>query len=387
VRLFNGARQPAQIFAPAFLAQIPAAQVNAIAQQLGAQFGRATGVDRLVTHSPVTGTVYVAFERGMVRLDMALEPVAPHRITGLQVVGTELVGDTLDKVMEELRALPGEVGFASQALGTPAASVATGVNSGGPLAIGSAFKLFILAELSRQIAVGERKWPDAVPLTHRSLPSGLLQDWPQGSPVTLYSLAALMISRSDNSAADTLLHLLGREKVEAMMSLAGVAAPERNRPFLSTMEAFALKGGSDDSLRQTWIAGDEAARREVLGRLTLVKVDPAKFGGAPNSIDTIEWFASADDLIRLMDWLRLNGGRETLDILAINPGIGEAAADRHAYLGFKGGSEPGVINLTFLVRTKAGAWHAVSGSWNNKAAPLDEARFVALMTRAVALLR
>ena len=57
------------------------------------------------------------------------------------------------------------------------------------------------------------------------------------------------------------------------------------------------------------------------------------------------------------------------------------------YVGFKGGSEPGVINLTWLVRSRAGAWHAVTGSWNDPQAPVDEARFAALMQRSLQLVR
>ena len=32
-----------------------------------------------------------------------------------------------------------------------------------------------------------------------------------------------------------------------------------------------------------------------------------------------------------------------------------------------------MLNLTWLVRNRAGAWHVVTGSWNNPAAPLEEA--------------
>jgi hypothetical protein len=88
-----------------------------------------------------------------------------------------------------------------------------------------------------------------------------------------------------------------------------------------------------------------------------------------------------------MDWLRLNGGKEAIDILAINPGIGSAAASNVAYLGYKGGSETGVMNMTFLVRGKSGQWYAVSGGWNDARAAVDENRFVGLMRRAVSLLR
>jgi hypothetical protein len=124
------------------------------------------------------------------------------------------------------------------------------------------FKLFILAELDRQVRAGERRWSDVAPLSRKSLPSGMLQDWPEGAPLTLHSLAALMISQSDNSASDTLLHLLGREKVEALLPALGLRNPAANRPFLSTLEAFALKG-DDDVLTRRWLATDEAGRRKL----------------------------------------------------------------------------------------------------------------------------
>ena len=55
------------------------------------------------------------------------------------------------------------------------------------------------------------------------------------------------------------------------------------------------------------------------------------------------------------------------------------------YLGYKGGSEPGVIQMTFLLRRKTGEWRAVAASWTNPAAAIDEGRFVALVARLVAL--
>ena len=36
-----------------------------------------------------------------------------------------------------------------------------------------------------------------------------------------------------------------------------------------------------------------------------------------------------------------------LDVLAINPGIADATG-AFAYIGYKGGSEPGVLNLTYV---------------------------------------
>ena len=67
-------------------------------------------------------------------------------------------------------------------------------------------------------------------------------------------------------------------------------------------------------------------------------------------------------------------------------GIAPADAKRWRYLGYKGGSEPGVIAMNFLAQARDGDWYVLSASWNNPAARVDEPRFVALMTRALNLL-
>src|SRR6185436_600599 len=87
------------------------------------------------------------------------------------------------------------------------------------LAIGSAFKLYVLGALARDVAEGKRHFDDTLRLEQRwmSMPSGKLQKWPVGTPLTLASAAALMISESDNTATDHLLFTLGRERVEAML--------------------------------------------------------------------------------------------------------------------------------------------------------------------------
>jgi beta-lactamase class A len=389
VRVLNGALVPERVFAPQFLAGIPPAQVAAIAAQLKSSYGSARQVERLEASSPTAGTVFVRFERAVVRLQMAVGPQPPHWVEGLLVAGAESSAADVAAVFGQMVALPGEVSLAAARLEDSGPAVFLTEKADRPLAIGSAFKLFVLAELVRAVKAGERRWTDVVPLGAPSLPSGLLQDWPKGSPITLHSLAALMISRSDNSATDTLLGTLGRDKVERLLPELGVRAPERNRPFLSTRDAFALKLGDRDLLAR-WKAADEAGRRVLLPELDRVdawKLDPSRSGGRPADIATVEWFASPADLVRTLDWLRQSGDRTALDLLAINPGLGPAAAKEFAYFGFKGGSEPGVLNLSFLLKARSGRWIAVSATWNNRMAALDEPRFVALMSRLVTLLK
>ena len=388
LRLFRGEGDPATMFTPEFLRAVPAAQLQAITAGLAAQHGRTLSVAGIEPRSATAGMVRLDMERAVVRLNVTLESAAPQRIIGLLVVGVDVKGDTLEALLGEFRALPGQSSLAVARLGDAPAFLARH-DSARPMAVGSAFKLFILAELDRQIRAGQRRWSDVVPIDRHS-PSGPLQQWPAGAPVTLHTLASLMISQSDNTATDILLHIAGREAVERIMPQLGMAAPERNRPFLSTLEAFVLKS-APDARRQAWIGGNEATRRRILAtdlaRIGISDIDAARIGTAPASIDTIEWFASADDLVRTMDWLRRNGSAETQQIMAINAGIPRAAAEEFAYLGYKGGSEPGVINMTFLVRNRAGAWHVVAGSWNNVEAAVDNNRFAALMQRALQLVR
>jgi len=388
VALLRGEGDPAEMFTSAFLAQVPAAQLRTISQQLVSQYGAVRGLERLDAASPQAGVMHVTLERATLHIQIIVEPQAPNRIGGLLVTGADMRGDSLTVIVDEIRGLPGRTAFTVARLGDAAPAVLASLEPDRPMAIGSAFKLFVLAELSRQIAAGERRWSDVVPIDRRSIPSGNLQNWPQGSPVTLHTLASLMISVSDNTATDVLLHTLGRDKVERMMTTIGIADAGRNRPLLSTLEVAAIKTLPAPALN-LWRQADEAGRRRLLAdhaQTDASRIDIARFSGNPLNLD-IEWFASPSDMVRVMDWLRRNGGETALAILAINPGVGPQLRGALAYVGYKGGSEPGVLNLTWLVRNRAGAWQVVTGSWNNPDAPLEEQRFIGLLARAVQSVR
>lgn len=391
VRVIRGDGDPATFFSPTFLAQVPAEQIRTISAQLVTGNGAIRGIERIDRDGPHSGTVLVGFERMVVRMRLAVDANAPHLVTQLLITGSEpRGGDSAEAIITELRALPGQANFQIARLSDSGATSIAAYQADRPLAIGSTFKLIILAELSRQVRAGERRWQDVVPLDRHSLPSGLMQDWPLGSPVTLHTAASLMISRSDNTATDLLLRVVGREKVEAMMARMGLAYAARNRPFLSTLELFQLKADAP-AARTQWIAANEAARRRILteryGQGGVALDFTRLFANGPVAPDTIEWFASPEDLVKVMNWLRREGDDTARAIMAINPGLGAEAARPFAYMGFKGGSEPGVINLTFLIRTNAGVWHVVTAGWNNPAAAVDEAKFVGLISRAVGLLR
>ena len=260
-------------------------------------------------------------------------------------------------------------------------------NEAALMPLGSTFKLYVLATLARDVAQGRRAWDDVVPLEQRSYPSGILQDWPQGSPVTLHTLATLMISISDNTATDALIAVLGRDNVYATMSDSGHDDPRANDPFLTTRELFMLKGGPQP-LRTAYQSGDRDERARILAGLSSVTVDDEAieraFAGAPVAPE-IEWFASARDIADLFVFMRATADLQAFEIMSINPGLPDAIDDRWAYAGYKGGSEPGVLHLAWLLTDEAGRGHVLALGWSDPDAPLDESRLDAIARRILAL--
>ena len=109
----------------------------------------------------------------------------------------------------------------------------------------------------------------------------------------------------------------------------------------------------------------------------------AAFAEGPRAID-VEWFASAEDIARIFARIQALPDRTALDILAINPSLGDAGT-RWTYAGYKGGSEPGVLNLSWLLQDKAGAWHVLSMGWNNARATVDQQTFALIGQRLLGL--
>ncbi len=388
VTYFEGGLREEELFAPSFLAALPAPRMAATRDGLRSQYGAAEGVVSIDAPNNRSAYIVYQFANARVRAQISIEPQSPHRIVGLLFTGAEMAGDSLDEVITAIDGLPGDTSFTVARLDGPNPELIATHNSDAQFAIGSTHKLYILAALIRSINNGERQWNDVVPLTHRSLPSGTLHNWPAGSPMTIHTLAGLMISISDNSATDTLLHLVGRDRVHAMMVEIGHADAGSNDPFLSTLDLFRLKMSPNGDLRDQWLAGDTDARRALLPMLDRVpreSLDVSRLQGAPNLIREIEWFASGRDLANLGAWLFDNADETALELLEINPVAGDVTR-RWAYLGYKGGSEPGVLNHSFLGRTQNGETYLVSGSWNDAEAELDETALRAIMIRALSVL-
>lgn len=374
-------------FAPSFKEQVTKDQFDAITPQLVAQYGAIGAVEKVTPTSPHEATVLLGFERGVATIQLTIDPAPPHAVTGLLISRMEPRDDSAAKVEAEFKALPGKTAFGVYALGqTPTPRFEHG--GGEAMPIGSAFKLWVLAEAAQQVVTGQRRWSDVVRIdAERSLPSGVTQTWPKDAPVTLQTLATLMISISDNTATDTLMRTLGRDRVDAMVARAGGRDPGATLPVLTTMEAFRLKSPANAELARQWKAAGPEGRRMLLkdhqARLAATKVDAGLFGETPLALD-VEWFASPRDQAALLDWLRTQGGDTALQVMAANPGTPSAAL--FDYTGFKGGSEPGVIYGSWLLKTKKGNWYAVTGGWTRTDAGVQLPVFMNLMNRLIAQL-
>ena len=350
-RLFTTDPITAEWFAPTFLAQVPVSQIQQIIASLSKELGQYRGVE-------TEGEQYrIVFERGTIPTKIALNEQG--QISGLLFQSPRLKGMSLEDSVAAFQALPGQVSLLVLEGETERAAL----NANQPLAVGSTFKLAVLIALRQQIQAGQHTWSEVVSLQsdRKSLPSGFLHTWAEGSLLTVESLAALMISQSDNTATDHLIHLVGREAIEQISP--------RNRPFLMTREAFILKSHNNGELRQQYQSGDTARRRQLL---SVVAQKPlpgvSEFEAGPIGPE-IEWFFTTQELCQLMATVK------DLPLMRINPGV--ATAQDWKQVAFKGGSEPGVLNLTTWLQAKNGRQYCVSATWNDKKT-LDEAHFFTL---------
>ncbi|MBO2521973.1 MAG: serine hydrolase [Firmicutes bacterium] len=350
-RLMTEEIQPAW-FAPAFLSQVPVAQVEAIVAQLTSLLGEYEGIVQ------ENGQFLIVFSEGAVPAEIALD--GQGRIQGLFFHPPRPQMSGLEDAVAQLAQLPGT----THLLVISDDGILAAHQPERRLAVGSAFKLAVLAALRDQINAGERSWDEVVllPAEAKSLPSGILQNWPPGSPVTVHTLAALMISVSDNTATDALIALVGRDRVQQYAA--------HQVPFLTTREAFVLKDPANAKLLERYRKADAAGREALLEELAALPLPSVEIfaQGTPLATD-VEWFFNTYELCSLMARV------QDLPLMGINPGAADPGDWRQ--VAYKGGSEPGVLSMVTGLVGHDGKRYCVAASWNHDAA-LDELQFYSI---------
>jgi Beta-lactamase enzyme family len=373
-------------FSPSFLAAVPPTQIKALSDEFIMQNGKPLKIIAVEPAGPNGALVKIEYEKAIATADITVESAAPNKVIGLLVKGFELKGDSLAKIDAEFAKLPGQAGYLVEKIDPDGTrQQVAGRATGQQFAIASTFKLYVLAELASQVQAGRRSWSDVVPILENSYSSAATQNWPRSTPVTLQTLATWMISVSDNAATDALIRVLGRDSVEEKLATIGHGAPDKTLPMLTTVEAFALK--SNPALRARFQKASEAQQRDLLVKETAAlkfeRINMAALGSGPVAIDSIEWFASPADIANLLHNIRRTGNQTALDVMSVGKGVSPVSAAKWRYLGYKGGSEPGVASMSYLAQSKAGDWYVITGSWNNPAKEVDTNAFAALMARMV----
>lgn len=376
----------ADYFAPSFLSVVPSTQLKSLSEQFVAQHGKPLKILRVERQGPTGATIKIEYEKAIATADISVEAAAPNKVVGLLIKGFELKGDSPQKIDADFAKLAGTSGYLVEKIGADGQhQQIAGRNVRQQFAIASTFKLYVMAELAAQVKSGKLSWSDVVPLTENSYSSSATQGWPRTTPVTLQTLATWMISVSDNAATDTLIRVLDREAIEERLAMIGHGDPDKALPMLTTVEAFALK--SNSALRAQFQKADEAGQRALLrdkaGDLGYEDINLVELGSGPVAIDSIEWFASPADIANLLNNIRRIGNQTALDVMSVNKGVAPTNAEKWQYLGYKGGSEPGVASMSYLAQSKRGDWYAISGSWNNNVKEVDTNAFATLMARLV----
>ena len=350
-------------FAPSFLAQVSVLQVETILGQITGTLGSYLGIDG------TKGVFTARFARGTDEVDVHLD--SANKIDGLLFRPPSMKAALLDSALRNLAALertPGQLAYVV----LEGRSERAALNASAPLAVGSAFKLAVLAALRARIDAGTLHWTDVVPLAPRwkSLPSGVMQTWPDRTPTTLATYATQMISISDNTAADALAHIVGAR------ALAPFAMG--NTPFLTTREMFLLKSKPGATQRARFRATTSAdVRRAILTKIDALDL-PANGELESSPMLDIEWHYTVRDLCALIARV------ENLPVFSINPGI--AARADFAHVAYKGGSDFGVINMTTFVTTKRGTQICVSATLNDAEKSTNDIAFESAYSAVVASL-
>ena len=259
-----------------------------------------------------------------------------------------------------------------------------------PLSIASTFKLYILGALQTAIAAGQHSWNEILPIHEewKSFPSGVMHEWTAGKEVTLSEYAEKMISISDNTAADHLLYFLGRERVEEMLTPMGNQHAFLDLPLFSTLELFKLKWAISPSETDRFIQSDQTERRAILESLTQVPRSAVGTNGVPfelpSHVNQLGWFATTSENCEAMFWLAAQESSEIRKALSISAPFG-GDSGHWTYRGYKGGSDSGVLSMTYLLESVSGTRACLSMTWNNSIHAVSSPRFQDVMRKTIKL--
>jgi hypothetical protein len=396
-----GAREIRRHVAPEFLASLPANQLRSLIRTWVGPNGPLTVV-RFEGGVSETRANAIAInqKREIWRIRLGASASEPFLIDALYFEPASLpagpnrsIGDW-PAFAEAFQGLAPRVSFAAAELTDDGPRLLCRLHGEQQRAIASAFKIYVLGELLRQVRAGEIGWDDPVAIqdTLRSMPNGDMRWLPAGLELPVRHFAERMTAGSDNTATDHLIGRLGRDRVEAGMAAMGHSHPARNLPLLYTREWFAMRMRLRDTQIERYLAADAGKRLRILANTVdplAAQLSDGEPWPGPRYIDQIEWFAGGVDLVSALDWIRRHaGGRRgapVLDALSLNPGACWHP-DSWRYVGYKGGYETGVMSNVWLLQRQDERWFAFAAIINDSRREIDSAGLWRLQVAAERLL-
>jgi hypothetical protein len=376
-------------FDAAFLAEDDAAVLNQSLQAV-------TGAEvRSIQVSELNTVVAIVSARAAAPTEVWLTVDSRGLISELRIspATTGPTPATWADVDAALRSVAPQVRLLVADVGNGSCRTVHSIDPGTAAPIGAAFKLYVLAALGHAVASGTVRWNQPLTVTAqlKSLPAGELQNEPDGTQVSVLDTAAAMTSLSDNTATDMLINLVGRSAVEDALTTTGMANPALDRPLLTTREIFVLKLRQWPALAERYISANEPSRRTLLAstvdRAPLPAVAAAGSWIAPRDINSLEYFASARDICRAYASLAALAARPGLSpigqVLSLNDDSLALDPAQWKTTWFKGGSEPGVLTMAYLAKTRTGHRYVVTVLAEDPSQPIDETIAVPVMLSAI----
>lgn len=350
------------LFTQEFLDQVPVESIIQILNQYKGKLGKLQEVQSS------DNDYKLIFDKGSVTSKITVN--SSNKISGLWFGSMTLSQDDYDKILKEFNNLSSETSV--YVLKNNKEEIIS-LNENKKMAVGSTFKIYVLKALYEQIESTNKDWEDIIKLSgkNKSIPSGILQDWPLNSPVTVNTLANLMISVSDNTATDHLIDYVGREYLEEMTG-------KNNTPFLKTTEFFKLKHKAASDIKNKYIEGNLETKREIIDTIEGLQINAQDLSSEPTLIKEIEWFFSTKELAKTIYELR------KAEELQINSGL--ANKNNWFKVGYKGGSEAGVLQYTHLLQKRQDGPIYVVSVTSNSEKGIETNKIKELTSRLISLL-
>ncbi|MBK23193.1 MAG: hypothetical protein CME70_04230 [Halobacteriovorax sp.] len=339
---------------PYFLSKLPTDKLVGILKGFKSQEGKCVNIEKVDAKNFLYTT-----DKSQRAMQLYLDK--NEKIRGLWFGNATSYGEKLSTVVDELKKLPGKTSLTYLKNGK---AEILSHNPDLPLAIELSSSLFLLKLLSQKVDKTKLNWNSSLKLNSKfkSVPGGRLYDWPTKAPVTVQTLATMLMAYSDETAFDHVFNLVGRKNLEK--------ASPRNRPFLKTLDYHKLRGDKVLGFSKKKIK----EKREILNTLEKKSIEELSTVSDSFEIDSIGWFGTTKELCQIIHSLRNE------PYAGVNPGLAQRGGWKAA--AFKMGRAPGIIQYTQLVVPKSSKdSFCVSITWNNPGDEMEPSKIDSILSR------